>query len=287
MASSKEIRTKIASIKSTQKITRAMQMVAASKIRKARERMDASMPYAERVRFVIGHVANSHTEVRSPFLEERKQIKRVGYIVIASDRGLCGGLNINLFKHLLLELKSWEAKKVDVDLCLVGRKAELFFKHRGFNIVAHIENIGDIPKISDILGSSRVMAELYRDGKLDRLFIIYNEFINTMTQRPRIDQLLPLVITEDQSNSGYWDYIYEPDAGPLLNTLLRRYGESQIYQSVIDNIACEQAARLVAMKNATDNAEELMGDMRLLYNKTRQAAITREISEIIGGAEAV
>lgn len=287
MAGSKEIRNQIASIKSTQKITRAMQLVAASKIRKAQARMAASMPYADRVRFVIGHVASSHSEFHSPFLEVREQVKRVGYIVVSSDRGLCGGLNINLFKKLLLDMQNWEAKGVGIDLCLIGSKAETFFKHRNLNIVAHVDRIGDAPSIADLIGAARVMGQSYAEGKLDRLFITYNEFINTMTQQPRIDQLLPLVITEDESKGHYWDYIYEPDAKPLLNTLLERYTESQLYQAVIDNIACEQAARLVAMKSATDNAEELIGDMQLLYNKSRQSAITQEISEIIGGAGAV
>lgn len=287
MPNSKEIRSKIASVKSTQKITRAMQMVAVSKIRKAEARMSASMPYAKKIRFVIGHVASSHSEVRSPFLEVHEQVKRVGYIIISSDRGLCGGLNINLFRNLVLELMDWEKQKVAVDLCLIGRKAKTFFKQRGFNIIAHTAYIGDIPKIADLLGATKVMTQSYAEGELDRIFITYNEFINTMTQRPKIDQLFPLVITEDESKGRYWDYIYEPDAQPLLNTLLTRYAESQIYQAVIDNIACEQAARLVAMKNATDNAEELIGDMQLLYNKSRQAAITQEISEIIGGAAAV
>jgi F-type H+-transporting ATPase subunit gamma len=287
MPNSKEIRSKITSVKNTQKITRAMQMVAISKIRKAEARMLASMPYANRIRFVIGHVACSHSKVRSPFLEKREQIKRVGYIVISSDRGLCGGLNINLFRNLLPELMNWEKQGVAVNLCLIGRKAEIFFKQRGFNIVAHSAYLGDTPEIADLLGATRVMTQSYAEGELDRIFITYNEFINTMTQRPKIDRLFPLVITEDECKGRYWDYIYEPDAQPLLNTLVTRYAESQIYQAAIDNTACEQAARLVAMKNATDNAEQLIGDMQLLYNKSRQAAITQEISEIIGGAAAV
>jgi len=287
MASGKEIRGKIASINSTKKITNAMQLVASSKIRKAQASMRASMPYAEKVRFVIGHVASSHSSFRSPFLEVREKVKRVGYIVIASDRGLCGGLNINLFKNLVTDMQKWHEKNVEIDLCLVGGKAITFFKNKGFNVLAHIANIGDEPKIAEIIGTVRVMGELYAQGKIDRLYITYNEFINTMTQQPRISQSFPLEITEDESKGHYWDYIYEPDTAELLNTLLRRYGESQVYQAIIDNIACEHAARMVAMKNATDNAAELIDDLQLLYNKTRQADITQEITEIVGGAEAV
>jgi F-type H+-transporting ATPase subunit gamma len=287
MASSKEIRTKIASIKSTQKITNAMQLVAASKIKKAQSHMAASMPYAERVRFVIGHVASSRSEFHSPFLEIHSKINRVGYIVVSSDRGLCGGLNINLFKALLQDMRTWHQQNVSIDLCLIGKKAELFFKNKAVNIISHISNLGDVPKIGDLIGTLRIMSQSYAQGKIDKLFIIYNEFINTMTQKPKIAQLLPLEIIADENKKRYWDYIYEPDTEQLLNNLLRRYGESQVYQAIIDNKACEQAARMVAMKNATDNAAELMDGLQLLYNKTRQANITREITEIVGGAEAV
>jgi len=287
MASTKEIRTKIASIKSTQKITNAMQLVAASKIKKAQARMAASMPYAERVRFVISHVASSHSEFHSPFLEARKQIKKVGYIVVSSDRGLCGGLNINLFKALLQDMRNWHQQNIDISLCLIGSKAEIFFKNKAVNIASHVANLGDDPKIGDLIGTLRIMSQAYRNAKLDKLFIIYNEFINTMTQRPKILQLLPLEIIAEENKTRYWDYIYEPDTEKLLNNLLRRYGESQVYQAIIDNMACEQAARMVAMKNATDNAAELMDGLQLLYNKTRQADITQEITEIVGGAEAV
>ncbi len=264
-----------------------MQMVAASKIRKAQSRMTASMPYADRVRFVIGHVASSHSEFRSPFLEVHETIKKVGYIVISSDRGLCGGLNINLFKTLLEDMHNWQQKGAAIDLCLIGKKAELFFKNKAVNVVSHIANLGDDPKIGDLIGTLRIMSQSYAEHKIDKLFIIYNEFINTMTQKPKIMQLLPLEITEDESKGHYWDYIYEPDTKKLLNDLLRRYGESQVYQAIIDNKASEQAARMVAMKNATDNAAQLMDDLQLLYNKTRQAGITQEISEIVGGAGAV
>lgn len=287
MARGKEIRSKIGSIKSTQKITNAMQLVAASKIRKAQERMAASMPYAQRVRFVIGHVAGSHSEFRSPYLEVREQVKRVGYIVVSSDRGLCGGLNINLFKKLLKEMQEWDSKGVGIDICLIGSKAEAFFKQKGFNIVANTSGIGDIPAIADLFATVRVMGESYAKGELDRIFIAYNEFVNTMVQLPKIDQVFPLIMEEEELKGRYWDYIYEPDTEQLLNTLLRRYAESQLYQAVIDNIACEQAARMVAMKSATDNATELINDLQLLYNKMRQADITREISEIVGGAAAV
>ncbi|MCK4609334.1 MAG: F0F1 ATP synthase subunit gamma [Gammaproteobacteria bacterium] len=288
MSNSKEIRTKIASIKSTQKITNAMQLVAASKIRKAQARMQASMPYAERIRFVVGHVAGSHSEFHSPFLEKREEVKRVGYIVVSSDRGLCGGLNINLFKKLLEEMQAWQKQGVEIDLCLIGTKAELFFKNKGVNIVAQISNLGDNPKIADIIGSLRIMSQAYRERNIDRLYITYNEFINTMIQKPKTAQLLPLELAEEENKGGrYWDYIYEPDTEQLLIDLLRRFGEAEVYQAIIDNIACEQAARMVAMKNATDNAAELIDGLQLLYNKTRQADITQEITEIVGGAEAV
>jgi len=287
--SGKEIRTKIGSIKNTQKITKAMQLVAASKVRKAQTRMSASLPFAEKIKKVIGHVAASHSEYRHPFLEIHSEIKKVGYIVISSDRGLCGGLNTNLFKKLLsVGIASWQAHGVDVDLCLIGSKAEIFFRHSNFNLVAHTQHLGDVPEVSKLIGTVKVMLDLYKNNELDSLYIAYNEYVNTMIQRPKIAQILPLELPKMQEEKRkYWDYIYEPDAKTLLDKLLRRYVETQVYQAVIDNIACEQAARMVAMKSATDNAGELINDLQLAYNKSRQANITKEISEIISGAEAV
>ncbi|MBN2689878.1 MAG: F0F1 ATP synthase subunit gamma [Gammaproteobacteria bacterium] len=287
--SGKEIRGKIGTIKNTQKITKAMQLVAASKVKKAQDHMEASLPYADNIRRVIGHVAASHSEYHHPFLQTHSEIKKVGYIVVSSDRGLCGGLNANLFKSLLKGgIHDWQSHGVDVDLCLIGSKAELFFRHSGFNLTAHTEHLGDVPEIANLIGTVKVMLDAYKQGELDSLYISYNKYINTMTQRPTTLQLLPLTVPEKQeSKRKYWDYIYEPDAKKLLDHLLRRYIEAQVYQAVIDNIACEQAARMVAMKSATDNAAELINDLELAYNKSRQAAITKEISEIIGGAEAV
>ncbi len=286
MTIAKEINTKIRSIKSTQKITRAMEMVAASKMRKAQERMTVSRPYATKIRTVIGHVANSSAEYRHPYLDVR-EVKRVGFIVITSDRGLCGGLNANLLKTAVKAMKEYHDQSVGIDLCLVGTKAENFFKRHGGNIMAHADHLGDAPKVMDIVGVVKVMLDAYKDEKLDALFVVYNELINTMTQRPRTLQLLPLVATEEKELKHHWDYIYEPEAKDLLEILLTRYIETQVYQAVVENIACEQAARMVAMKNATENAGELINTLQLAYNKARQAAITKELAEIVAGAEAV
>lgn len=285
MAATNDIRTKILSIKKTQKITSAMQMVAASKMRKAQQRMEVSMPYANKIRTVMGHVAGSHSEYKHPYLQPREEINNVGYIVIATDRGLCGGLNINLFRILLQEIAKWHNKEVGINLCLFGGKAVSYFKHLGINILAKAQGFGDRPKVSDLIGGVRTMIEAYDQHKFDRLFIVHNEFINKMVHKPRILQLLPLELTDGKSKDKYWDYIYEPDPKQLLNTLVVRYLESQVYQAVVDNLACEEAARMLAMKNATDSAEELITDLNLVYNKARQAAITQEIAEIIGGAE--
>lgn len=286
MAGAKEIRSKIASIKSTQKITSAMEKVAVSKMRKAQLRMAASRPYAERIRQVIGHLANANPEYRHPFMVERP-VKRVGYIIVSSDRGLCGGLNINLFKALIKDMKQWHDQQVEADLCVIGNKGASFFRSFGGNVVAAIGGLGEAPSVNDLIGSVKVMLDAFHEGRLDRLYLVSNKFINTMTQKPTVEQLIPLEASEDETASRKWDYLYEPDAQQLLDSLLVRYMESQVYQAVVENGAAEQAARMIAMKNATDNAGELIKDLQLVYNKARQAAITQEISEIVGGAAAV
>ncbi|KPB88463.1 F0F1 ATP synthase subunit gamma [Pseudomonas syringae group genomosp. 3] len=286
MAGAKEIRSKIASIKSTQKITSAMEKVAVSKMRKAQMRMAASRPYAERIRQVIGHLANANPEYRHPFMIERP-LKRVGYVVVSSDRGLCGGLNTNLFKTLVKDMAVNRENGVEIDLCVVGSKGAAFFRNFGGNVVAAISHLGEEPSINDLIGSVKVMLDTYLDGRIDRLSVVSNKFINTMTQQPTVEQLIPLVATPDQGLKHHWDYLYEPDAKELLDGLMVRYVESQVYQAVVENNAAEQAARMIAMKNATDNAGDLISDLQLIYNKARQAAITQEISEIVGGAAAV
>lgn len=286
MAGAKEIRTQITSIKSTQKITSAMEMVAASKMRKAQDRMELGKPYARRIRGVVGHLANANPEYRHVYMEER-DVKRVGFVIVSTDRGLCGGLNINLFKKAIAEMKGWDDQDVEIDLCLVGGKAAGFFNSYGGNIVAAIRDLGEEPAIADLIGSIKVMLDAYTEGKIDRLFLVSNEFVNTMTQNPTCEQLLPLKAEEDESLKHHWDYIYEPDAEELLEGLLTRYVESQVYQAVVENGACEQGARMIAMKNATDNAGELIDGLQLVYNKARQSAITQELSEIVGGAAAV
>lgn len=285
MSGGNEIRGKISSIKSTQKITRAMEMVAASKMRKAKERMAASKPYAKRIRNVVSHLAKATSEYRHMYLEER-EINRVGYIIISSDRGLCGGLNVNLFKKVLLESRSWKEENIEVDFCLIGSKAASFFRSVGGNVVAHASGLGEEPSIEDLIGSVRVMLDAYEQGKIDRLYVAYNEFVNTMTQKATLQQLLPLV-ADEEIVADHWDYIYEPDAKELLDALLVRFIESQVYQGVVENNASEQSARMIAMKSATDNAGELIDELQTIYNKARQAAITQEISEIVSGAAAV
>lgn len=286
MAVGKEIRNQISSIKSTQKITSAMQMVAASKMRKAQDRMSLGKPYADKIRSVVSHLANATTEYNHLYLQER-EVKRVGYIVISSDRGLCGGLNVNAFKRTIKEMKAWHDKGIEADICAIGQKAISFFKSYGGKVVAAIGHLGDQPSAHELIGSVKVMLDAYDQGKIDRLYVVYNEFVNTMTQSPKITQLLPLQAAEEDSMKHHWDYIYEPEAKDLLDGLLTRYIESQVYQGVVENIACEQAARMVAMKSATDNAGQLIDELQLIYNKARQAAITQEISEIVGGAAAV
>lgn len=286
MPSGKEIRTQIGSIKNTQKITSAMEMVAASKMRRAQDRMSAGKPYAQRIRSVVRHIAAGNPEYKHLYLSER-EVKRVGYILVSSDRGLCGGLNINLFKTAIRDSKTYSDSGVEVDFCLIGAKAGAFFKSVGGNIVASVRDIGETPEVADLIGSVKVMLDAFAEGKIDKLFLVGNDFVNTMTQSPYVNQLLPLQADEDEQLRHTWDYLYEPDAEELLEGLLTRYIESQVYQAVVENVACEQAARMIAMKSATDNAGSMIDDLQLVYNKARQAAITQEISEIVGGAAAV
>jgi len=283
----KEIRVKIASFKSTQKITKAMQMVAASKMRKAQERMRATRPYAQRIRRVIGHLRKANPDFRHPYLVER-EAKSVGFIIITTDRGLAGGLNVNLFKAALAAIREWQSRNVSVSLCLIGSKGVQFFRRLGgVKTLATVTHLGDRPHVADLIGTVKVMLDLYTEGKLDRLFLVHNEFINTMSQKPAVHQLLPVVTQDEDDLQKLWDYIYEPSAAELLDGVLMRYIESQVYQGAVENVACEMAARMVAMKSATDNAGKLIEELQLIYNKARQAAITKEISEIVGGAAAV
>jgi len=286
MAGTKEIRTQIKSIQNTQKITKAMEMVAASKMRKAQERMEESRPYAHKIYEVIGHVAMANAEYVHPFMVER-EVNRVALIIVSTDRGLCGGLNTNLFKKAVAEMRRYREEGVEIDLCVIGNKALQFFKRLGGNIVAQATDLGDRPHITDLIGSVKVVLDSFRDGKVDRVVLLENEFVNTMTQQPVVHQLLPTAPSHDESLRHHWDYIYEPEAVPVLDTLLERYVESLIYQAVVENVACEMAARMVAMKSASDNAGTMIKDLQLVYNKARQAAITQEISEIVGGAAAV
>lgn len=288
MAGGKEIRTKIASIGNTQKITKAMEMVAASKLRKTQERMAAARPYADRIRNVISHLAYANTEYRHPFLQERS-VQRVGYIVISTDRGLCGGLNTNMFRRLTLQLREHREQGHEVEFCVIGNKALGFFKRLGGNIVAEKTHFGDVPALDDFIGSITVMIQAFEQGRIDKLYLVYNELVNTMTQKPSVQQLLPAEARpeEGMAEKKHWDYLYEPDAKEVLDTLLKRYIESRVYRAVVENIACEMAARMIAMKSASDNAGNLIGELQLAYNKARQAAITQEISEIVGGAAAV
>ena len=287
MAGAKEIRNKIASVKNTQKITSAMQMVAASKMRRAQERMASSRPYAITMRKVIGHIALGHLEYKHPYLEER-DVKRVGYIIISTDRGLCGGLNINLFKSALNSMKEWKDQGVETSLALVGSKACSFFARYGGKVLAQASGLGDNPTVNDLIGSVKVMLQAYDNGEIDRLYLVYNNFVNTMVQQPKVDQLLPLPKAKDEKMAKrHWDYLYEPDPKHLLDQLLGRYIESQVYQGAVENLASEQSARMVAMKAATDNADTLINDLQLVYNKARQASITQELTEIVSGAAAV
>ncbi|HET9444687.1 MAG TPA: F0F1 ATP synthase subunit gamma [Steroidobacteraceae bacterium] len=287
MAAGKEIRTKIASVKNTQKITKAMEMVAASKMRKAQERMRATRPYAQRIRRVIGHLRKANPDFRHPYLVER-EAKNVGFIVITTDRGLAGGLNVNLFKAALAAIREWQDRGAELSLCLIGSKGVQFFRRLGnVKTLATVTHLGDRPHVADLIGTVKVMLDLYKEGKLDRVFLVHNEFLNTMSQKPALRQLLPVVTEDEDKLQRMWDYIYEPSAAELLDGVLMRYIESQVYQGAVENVACEMAARMVAMKSATDNAGKLIEELQLIYNKARQAAITKEISEIVGGAAAV
>ncbi|MBU3672486.1 MAG: F0F1 ATP synthase subunit gamma [Sinobacteraceae bacterium] len=286
MPGTKEIRTKIASVKSTQKITKAMEMVAASKMRRAQDRMRLSRPYAEKIRVVIGHLNKANPDYKHPFLVEREP-KSVGIIVVSSDRGLCGALNTNVFKSTLMLMREWQGKGAKVNLCLLGSKGVAFFRRLGTPILASVTGLGDKPHVKDLLGSVKVMLDAYRDGGIDRLFIVNAEFVNTMTQKPAVTQLLPVQTIDDGDLQDMWDYIYEPNAADILDGVLMRYIESQVYRGAVESVACEMAARMVAMKAASDNAGNLIGDLQLIYNKARQAAITKELAEIVGGAAAV
>jgi len=286
MAVGKEIKTKIDSVSNTQKITSAMQMVAASKMRRTQDKMRHGKPYSERVRSVIGHLANANPEHKHIYMKER-EIKRVGYIVVSTDRGLCGGLNVNLFRTIVKEMADWHHKKIETDLGLIGNKAGPFFRSVRANIVSVMNDVGEGPALADLIGGVKVMLDKYEAGEIDRLYIASNEFVNTMTQQPTVRQLLPLDPDEDNQYQHRWDYIYEPDARQLIEGLVMRFIEAQVYQAVIENGACEQAAKMIAMKSATENAEKLIEELQLIYNNARQAAITQEIAEIVSGAAAV
>ncbi|MGI9290599.1 MAG: F0F1 ATP synthase subunit gamma [Gammaproteobacteria bacterium] len=286
MANLKEIRTKIGSVKNTQKITKAMEMVAASKMRRTQQRMQETRPYADKIRTAIGHLYLANPEYKHPYLVER-EVKRVGYIVITSDRGLCGGLNTNEFRLLLKEIADWQAKGVEVDLALLGSKGVQFFRNLDVNVVAAVSNIGENPKVADLIGSIKIMLDAYESGTIDRLFLMHNVFENTMSQKPEAKTLIPVEAPDADDLPQHWDYIYEPEATELLTSVLQRYIESQVYRGAVENVACEMAAKMVAMKSATENAGNMIDGLQLDYNKARQAAITQEISEIVGGAAAV
>lgn len=286
MAVGKEIKKKIGSVSNTQKITSAMQMVAASKMRRTQERMREGKPYAEKIRAVIGHLANANPEYRHIYMEAR-EIRRIGYIVVSTDKGLCGGLNVNLFRVLVRDMAEWHAKGIESDLGLIGNKAASFFRSVGGNVTAAMSGVGESPTLAELIGGIKVMLDAYEQGRIDRLFIISNDFVNTMTQKPMLRQLLPLDPADEEAYAHRWDYIYEPEARELIEQLVTRYIESQVYQAVVENSACEQAAKMIAMKNATENAEKLIDELTLIYNNARQAAITQEIAEIVGGAAAV
>ena len=286
MPGAKEIRTKIKSVKNTQKITRAMEKVAMSKMRKAQERMSLARPYAQLIRRTLGHLAQAKLEYKHPFTVSR-DVKRVAFLIVSSDRGLCGGLNMNVFRQTVKAIKEWKDKGVEVDVALIGGKGISFFKRIGGKVLATASQLGDKPSIETLLGTIKVLSDAYRDGSVDRVYLVCNSFVNTMTQKPGINQLLPVVPVKDEGLLSNWDYLYEPDAKQLLDTVLQRYVESQVYQAVIENAACEQSARMVAMKSASDNAGKIINKLQISYNKARQANITKELSEIVGGAAAV
>ena len=286
MPGTKEIRTKIASVKSTQKITKAMEMVAASKMRRAQDRMKLARPYAAKMRSVIGNLTDANPDYRHSFLIEREP-KSIGIVIISTDRGLCGGLNTNLFKNVIYLIREWQQKGASVNLCILGSKGLAFFRRLGLPILGSVTGLGDRPHVKDLIGAVKVMLDAYRESKIDRLFLVNAQFVNTMTQKPQVQQLLPAGAIKDTELPAHWDYIYEPEAMQILDGLLMRYVESQVYQGSVENVACEMAARMVAMKSASDNAGNLIGDLQLVYNKARQAAITKELAEIVGGAAAV
>jgi len=287
MPGTKEIRVKIASVKSTQKITKAMQMVATSKMRRAQDRMRLARPYAEKIRAVIGNLTQANPDYRSPFLQERTEVKNVGVIVISSDRGLCGSLNVNIFKTALIAMRDWQAKGAKVSMCLIGGKATAFFRRLPNPILANTQGLGDQPHIKDLIGTVKVMLDAYKEGSIDRLLLVHSSFVNTMTQKPEALQLLPVEPMGDAGLQEHWDYLYEPGAADILDGMLMRYIEAQVYRGAVENVASEMAARMVAMKAASDNAGKLIGELQLIYNKARQAAITKELAEIVGGAAAV
>ena len=286
MANEKEIRTKIGSVKNTQKITKAMEMVAASKMRRTQETMKKALPYSDKIRAVIGHIYKANPAYKPPFLEDR-ELKTAGYIVVSSDRGLCGGLNVNMFRNLIAELRENKNNQVNSKLCLVGAKAAQFLRSIDVDVVAAATHLGEDPQVEDLVGSIKTMLDEYIDGNIDQLFIVHNNFVNTMTQKPEVKTLLPIEPQDSEEMQKHWDYIYEPDSKELLDYILMRYIESQVYRAVVENVACEMAVKMVAMKSATDNAGKLIDELELDYNKARQAAITQEISEIVGGAAAV
>ena len=286
MASGQEIRNKIGSVKNTQKITKAMEMVAASKLRRTQGRMAASRPYAERIRTVIGHLSEANPDDKHPFLN-RRDVKRVGYIIVSTDRGLCGSLNVNMFRAVINDLRTWQSKGIEADLCLIGAKGAAYFRRLKVNIVAATSHLGEIPKVADLIGAMTAMTDAYEDGKIDRLFLVHNVFVNTISQKPEIKTLLPVEVIDSEALQDHWDYLYEPSAGELLQNVVTRYLESQVYRAAVENIACEMASKMVAMKAATENAGDFINQLQLDYNKARQAAITQEIAEIVGGAAAV
>ena len=287
MSNTKELRHQIRSISNTKKITSAMEMVAASKMRKAQERMLMARPYADHIQHVIDNISTAHPEYRHPFLEKRTTFKKTGLIVITSDRGLCGGLNVNLLKTAVSTINQWQKQAVTTEFCVVGNKGETFFRRYGGNVLASLTQIGDAPRLIDLVGTIKVMLDHFIEKKIDGLFIIHNKFVSTMTQRPDVLQLLPIISRQETKSDHYWDYIYEPEAKTLLDLILQRYIEAQVYRGVVENIACFQAAQMVAMKNATENAGQLIDELRLVYNKARQAGITQELAEIVSGAAAV
>jgi F-type H+-transporting ATPase subunit gamma len=287
MPGTKEIRVKIASVKSTQKITKAMQMVATSKMRRAQDRMRLARPYADKIRSVISNLTQANPDYRHPFLQERSDVRNVGIIVISSDRGLCGSLNINIFKQALIAMRDWQAKGAKISMCLIGSKATAFFRRLPNPILANTQGLGDAPHIKDLIGTVKVMLDAYKEGKIDRLLLVHSSFVNTMTQKPEALQLLPVEPIDGADLQEHWDYIYEPGAAEILDGVLMRYIEAQVYRGAVENVASEMAARMVAMKSATDNAGDLIGELQLIYNKARQAAITKELAEIVGGAAAV